>query len=384
MSKNLKTALIIIEVVALVVAAVGIVAMLLPRPISATMVVLPGEADAPLQMVELEADPAAGREVRVRPTVQPHAGVSPEAQLVIAQMDEFLVVAAQDFGAQLAAGEVLTVRAGEAYTVEPGSYAQITFQDGSTIAIDGGSTFSIEELRTGGQPYRMRLRLSAGRVFCRVQQLLGVGDAFEIVTPSSVASVRGTAFGVDVISDYATYVYTLEGTVLVQMGDQQVEVHADEEVFAVVGRALRVYPHGQDLAAGEPPITIDPPAVVEEVPAGDAPAAGDEPAAADEPVTGGEPAVTDEPAAQDCVSAALEAGFSGGEAGGLCSLAEEYGVPADQVFALRSAGLGMGNVRAALDLAAEYNIPVSEIVARIGAGKSLSEIRRELQSGGKP
>lgn len=373
MSKNLKTMLIIIEVVALAVAAIGIAALLWPRPIDATMVVLPGEPAAPLQMVGLEAGTAAERD-RIRTPAQTRPGVSSEAQLVIAQMDEFLVIAEQGFGEQLSEGEVLTVRAGETYTVEQGSVAQITFQDGSTIAIDGGATFSIEELQTGEQSRRMRLRLSAGRVFCRVKQLLGVGDAFEIVTPSSVASVRGTAFGVDVISDYATYVYTLEGTVLVQMGDQQVEVHAGEEVFAVVGRQIRVYPHGQDLAADEPAIVVGTPAVVEEATDENAPA-GDAPTDGDAPLAGGGGAAAD----QDCIAAGMNAGLSRGEAAELCSLADAYGVPADQVFALRSAGLGIGNVRTALDLVAEYGITVDEIIARIGAGKSLSDIKRELR-----
>jgi hypothetical protein len=91
----------------------------------------------------------------------------------------------------------------------------------------------------------------AGRSLNRVVHLLGIEDHYEVRSPSSTASVRGTVFTVDLLSQTSTYVVVDEGVVNVTMGDQSVDVRAGFEVTAVTGELLMV--KAQDEETPPPP-----------------------------------------------------------------------------------------------------------------------------------
>ena len=104
------------------------------------------------------------------------------------------------------AGQVLNVKTGDSLTVKPGAEAQLRFYDGSSVDLSENTQIEVQELATSDDQFRVRLKMLTGRTVSRVLRLLGVGDAFEISTPSSTVSVRGTVFIVQVLDANTTYV----------------------------------------------------------------------------------------------------------------------------------------------------------------------------------
>lgn len=156
----------------------------------------------------------------------------------------------------LSAGQALAVYTGDKISLGKESMGELRLHGGSVIDLAGGTSLEVTELNTNENTYRVRLNLLAGRTVSRVVKALGIGDAFEIRTPSSTASVRGTVFTVAVIAPDATYFSCDEGVVHIVMGDQSVDIRAGEEVDAVVGRPLLVQPQaGPEPTAVPAPIT---------------------------------------------------------------------------------------------------------------------------------
>jgi hypothetical protein len=116
--------------------------------------------------------------------------------------------------------------------------------DGSVIDLYAGTEMDLSELAAGDDALRVRAQVAAGRTYYRIQRILGIDDIFEVQTPSSAASVRGTAFAVEVLSPVVSYYACDEGTVLVRMGDQEVTLNAGDELYAVAGQDLLPEPQG--------------------------------------------------------------------------------------------------------------------------------------------
>ncbi len=140
-------------------------------------------------------------------------------------------------------GNSVTVSQNDTIQVGPGASVALNLQDGSVIEISENSTLQVSELVVTEDSVRVRLRLIAGRAFSRVRKLLGVDDVFEIITPSSTVSVRGTEFVVKVLSPDTTYLAVMEGLVTMQMGEQMVEVAAGEQVIGETGETMAVEPY---------------------------------------------------------------------------------------------------------------------------------------------
>ncbi len=142
----------------------------------------------------------------------------------------------------VSAGEAVTVRTGDTIQLAETATGQLRLKDGSTIDLSGGTTLIVSELVNNSISYRARFSLLAGKTLSQVVHLLRPEDSFEIKTPSSTASVRGTRFTVEVLSAESTYYTVEEGVVQVTMADQAVDVTAGYEVTAVVGQQLQVEP----------------------------------------------------------------------------------------------------------------------------------------------
>lgn len=164
-----------------------------------------------------------------------------EGQAVVVQRSALPLVTSGS-AVEVAAGHMLAVRAGDKITLGLNDAAQLRLYDGSTVDLFEDTSLEINELLTHEKSYRVRLTLLAGRTLSSVSRALGAGDAFEIRTPSSTASVRGTIFRVEVITADWTYVACDEGVVRVVMGEQSVELQAGEEVNAILERPLLVQP----------------------------------------------------------------------------------------------------------------------------------------------
>ncbi len=75
----------------------------------------------------------------------------------------------------------------------------VYFPDGSVARIDGESTLIIEEANYEADSHRLvvRMSLAAGRVWSKIIGLATTDSAWEVKTSNAVATVRGTAFGVE-------------------------------------------------------------------------------------------------------------------------------------------------------------------------------------------
>ena len=165
-------------------------------------------------------------------------------------------------------GEAVVVTAGDTVTTDASTTAQLHLAGGGSVDLLEATSVEITELVTTEESYQVTLTMLAGRTLNRVVHLLGVNDHYDVRTPSSTASVRGTVFMVDVLSQESTHVVVDEGIVNVTMGDQSVDVKAGFEITAVIGELLIVKPQHM-----EPPIipttpaatpTTPPPAPTEE------------------------------------------------------------------------------------------------------------------------
>ncbi|MBE2224986.1 MAG: FecR domain-containing protein [Anaerolineae bacterium] len=156
-------------------------------------------------------------------------------------------------------GEAVVVTAGDTLTTGDTTTAQLHLADGGTVDLFAATSVEITELVTTEETYQVTLTMLAGRTLNRVVHLLGIEDHYEVRSPSSTASVRGTVFSVDVLSLASTHVVVDEGVVNVAMGDQHVDVKAGFEVTAVVGEQLIVKPQHQETPPPAAPTSVPTP-----------------------------------------------------------------------------------------------------------------------------
>ena len=153
----------------------------------------------------------------------------------------------------VSAGNVLTVQEGDTIHLAENASAQLRLQDGSTVDLFSETTLVVTELVTNDNSFRVRLTLFSGKTLSRVVRLLRSDDAFEVKTPSSTASVRGTVFTVEAQTAEISHVAVEEGVVRVAMQGQVVDVEPGFQVTAVLGQELKVVP--QQVPTARPSAT---------------------------------------------------------------------------------------------------------------------------------
>jgi hypothetical protein len=120
-------------------------------------------------------------------------------------------------------GEILT--AGDTVRTGEGARAVLTYFEGSTVSLEPNTELTIEDASTltdGSTIVVMRQNL--GRTWHVVTKLVTGSSKYEVKTPASTASVRGTTFTVDVAVEDAVPVATVtttEGTVVHSAPDPQ-------------------------------------------------------------------------------------------------------------------------------------------------------------------
>src|SRR5437868_12064515 len=78
--------------------------------------------------------------------------------------------------------------------------AVLTFFDGSTLSVDPGSVVRVTTLnRLDGGGIQLVVEQTLGRSWASVQKLKTPDSKFEVKTPTSTATVRGTAFETNVV-----------------------------------------------------------------------------------------------------------------------------------------------------------------------------------------
>jgi hypothetical protein len=160
------------------------------------------------------------------------------------------------------AGDVLA--AGDTVRTGTGSGAEITYFEGSSVRLEADTEIVVETLRTeadGGTVITMMQTL--GRTWHVVTKLISGSSRYEVRTPSSTASVRGTIFAVDVHLD-------ADGPVATVTTSEGVVVHIATDPTVADTTEVRVTA-GQEStkSASKPaePVHAAPPAKLREAPA---------------------------------------------------------------------------------------------------------------------
>src|SRR5437016_14253721 len=110
------------------------------------------------------------------------------------------------------------IAAGDTIRTESGAAAEITYFEGSSVRLEADTQIVVESVRTeadGGTVIGMMQTL--GRTWHVVTKLIMGSSRYEVRTPTSTASVRGTIFSVDVHADAdgpAATVTTSQGVVV--------------------------------------------------------------------------------------------------------------------------------------------------------------------------
>ena len=142
-------------------------------------------------------------------------------------------------GAFVAAVDGETLSPGDAVRTAVDARAILTYFEGSTVTIEPVSEISIdnaEALADGGTVVVMTQTL--GRTWHVVTKLITGSSKYEVKTPASTASVRGTEFQVDA-DGAVTTVTTTEGTVVAHVEDATAGATTDVPVTAGMTQTQR-------------------------------------------------------------------------------------------------------------------------------------------------
>jgi hypothetical protein len=172
---------------------------------------------------------------------RPGARVSQEAILEQVDGPVQILPAGSDTWQPASAGE--SVKAGDRITTGPLANATLFFFDGSTTVLEAETKVTLvrSNIKRDGSGKVIVLHQEVGQTYSRVQPLLDPDAHFEIKTSTTVASVWGTEFALEVEPDGMTHVTVVEGTVDVTAEGITISVPA--------GQTAEVQP-------GAPPVSI--------------------------------------------------------------------------------------------------------------------------------
>jgi ferric-dicitrate binding protein FerR (iron transport regulator) len=110
-----------------------------------------------------------------------------------------------------------TVYENDLVETTPGSKMELKLQDGSVIRVGPASKMLLKSAYFGanGSEKKFTVKLFFGRVWSKVEGLVGGNSKFEVETDNAVAGVRGTTFRVDAKTDRSVLVRVYAGSVAV-------------------------------------------------------------------------------------------------------------------------------------------------------------------------
>ena len=112
---------------------------------------------------------------------------------------------------QTAAKPTMTVGESDTVKTGPGGTATILFADGSLLRLSEKTEVNLASYTKDGDTITILIEQVAGKTWNRVQQLLGK-SSYKVETPTMVATVRGTAFGIE-LSANGSAISVMDGLV---------------------------------------------------------------------------------------------------------------------------------------------------------------------------
>ena len=110
-----------------------------------------------------------------------------------------------------------TLNSGDKIHTDKNSAATLTFPDNSVLRLDENTDITVSQASS----LKISIFQSLGRTWSRVVKLVDSNNAYEIETPTAVATVRGTAFATNVNLDLSTNIDADDDIVDVSTSDRK-------------------------------------------------------------------------------------------------------------------------------------------------------------------
>lgn len=107
------------------------------------------------------------------------------------------------------------LREGDKVVTSKGARLELTLADQSVIRLDGGSELTLKVASADGEGKKFTAKLGLGKLWAKVNSVLGGQSHFDVETQNAVAGVRGTTFRVDAKHDNSALVRVYAGAVAV-------------------------------------------------------------------------------------------------------------------------------------------------------------------------
>jgi len=104
---------------------------------------------------------------------------------------------------------------GDKVVTAKGARLELTLADKSLLRMDGGSEVTLKTASFEGDDKKLSAKLSFGKIWAKVNSVLGGQSHFDVETQNAVAGVRGTTFRVDAKHDSSALVRVYAGAVAV-------------------------------------------------------------------------------------------------------------------------------------------------------------------------
>lgn len=142
----------------------------------------------------------------------------------------------QGDGAFASAIDGETLAPGDRVRTDANGRGFLTFADGSTLAIEQNAEVTVlDATEHADGSFVIRLEQTVGRTWASIQRFANPNSRFEIRTPTTTASVRGTAFETIVEASGRTTVRSTEGEIVVEAQGVAQTVTPDTEVVVETG-----------------------------------------------------------------------------------------------------------------------------------------------------
>ena len=144
-------------------------------------------------------------------------------------------------------GDILKVNEGDHIITAQSSVALTPFEQQNAV-LEPGTHLEIVDLEDDFGGTQVEYLVHLGTLHNAIDDELDAGDRYVVRSPLLTVSATGTDFTVETVSDASTRVTVAAGTVIVQMGDQTVEVSAGQFLNATTDAPLQV----ETIGAAEP------------------------------------------------------------------------------------------------------------------------------------
>lgn len=132
--------------------------------------------------------------------------------------------------------------AGAAVRVEEGGFINVYFPDGSIARVDGGTEFGIEESSydNGSGKLVVKINLVLGRIWSKIISLATPDSVWEVKTSTAVATVRGTAFGMEYGGGKSTVIGSENQVAVSAIDPKTKKVLKEAEVLVEAGKSVEI------------------------------------------------------------------------------------------------------------------------------------------------